>query len=44
LKLADILLKYPNFSREESQILHEAIMNADIQISADASLRIKANQ
>jgi hypothetical protein len=44
LKLAVNLLKYPKFSREESQILHETIMNADIQISADASLRIKANQ
>tara|TARA_B110000902_G_scaffold59603_1_gene69974 strand:+ start:1195 stop:1425 length:231 start_codon:yes stop_codon:yes gene_type:complete len=44
LNLVNFIIKYPNFSREESQILYQAIMNADIQISADASQSIKDNK
>jgi hypothetical protein len=44
LNLVEFIIKYPNFSREERQILYQAIMNADIQISADASQSIKDNK
>jgi len=42
MNLADFIIKYSNCCRLESQILHEAILNAYRRIFTKDSLRINA--